>query len=216
MLMKKAPLFIARNCSVPNIPCVSGVSGTVTITKSARGRTSSRTSGRCSSDNPFVGSSSLGSTPQHRHPELGAQPRRFATNAAHAHNYGSGFGQIGGRVTLLPDAGHLLGNVHLQTPREGQQQRHDVRADVVVVYFPRVGYHHVAVNQRPVVIAGPWPRLGAGNPSEIVCPLQQLWHDVAKGSVGLTNHFHRFPYRETYLHVDVGYFFPQQFRPMLW
>ena len=46
MLMKKADLFIARNCSRPNIPWVSGVSGTVAMTISPCPSAWSRSSGR--------------------------------------------------------------------------------------------------------------------------------------------------------------------------
>ena len=97
--------------------------------------------------NACGGSRQAGIHAKHGHAELGAQPGGLAADASDPHDRHRGFGQVDGRVPLLPDSRDLLGDVHLQPPGKGQEQGHDVGADVVVVDLPRVGHHDVAGDQ---------------------------------------------------------------------
>ena len=127
---------------------------------------------------------------------------------------GGCLGQVDGLVALPPNAGHLLGDIHLQPAGEGQQQGHDVRADVVVVDLPRVGDHHVAFDERLVVIAGARAGLGAGDPLEVVGAFEEFGDDVAEGRVGVADHLHGLADGGADLDVDVGDFLAQQVGPV--
>ena len=89
-----------------------------------------------------------------------------------------------------------------------------MRADVVVVDLAGVGYHHVALNQRLVVVAGAGAGLGTGDPLEVLGAFQQFGHDVAEGRVGVADHLHGLAHGGAHLDVDVGDFLAQQVGPV--
>ena len=108
--------------------------------------------------------------PQDRHAELGAQARGLAADAAHTDHHRRGLGQVDGGVALAPDSLNLLRDVDLQPAGEGQQQRHDMGADVVVVDLAGVGDHHLTVDKRLSIVPGPRAGLGTGDPAEFLRP----------------------------------------------
>jgi hypothetical protein len=84
-----------------------------------------------------------------------------------------------------PLAPLLLGQVVVEAAREGQDERHDVGGNVIVVDFPEVGDHQRVGDEVGIVVAGGRRRLRRLQPTERACPLQERGGERTEGRVGL-------------------------------
>ena len=168
-------------------PWVSGVCGTVRMTKSASGRRLSSASGPSSLDTPGGRLAPPRVDADHAHAEGLRQPRRLAADAAHAHDQRGGLGQvhhagIGRRGPPL--APELERQVVVEPAREREHEGHDVRADVVVVDLAEVGDHHRVRDQLVVIVAGGRRGLRRLEPPEAPGLAEQRRRRGAEGGLG--------------------------------
>ena len=190
ILMKNADRFIFWNRARLKNPSVAGVCGTVRITKSARGSSSSSASGLCSSATPAGADVRRASVASTRHAERRQQPRRLRADPADADDQRGRLRQMhhiaGLPRRLLPLAAQLLRNVHVQPAREGQHESHDMRADMIVEDFPEIGDLHRVRDQFGIVITRRRRDLRRLQPAQFRRPCQQV-----RPSAGRTRHRHR-------------------------
>ena len=113
ILMKKAPRFIRRNRSRFMKPSVSGVCGTVRITKSARGKQLVERGGAVQFGDPRRLVAAALVDPDHSHAERRGEPRRLGADAADPDDQRGRLGQMHDDVVALapgrpPFAAQLL------------------------------------------------------------------------------------------------------------
>jgi len=107
--------------------------------------------------------------PDHPHPEGGGEPRGLRADPAHAHHERRGLGQVddpGVERRRAPHSLELSRQVQVQPAREGQEEGHDVRADMVIVDLAEIGHDRRVRDQLRVVPPGGRRRLGRLDPAE--------------------------------------------------
>ena len=93
---------------------------------------------------------------QHRHAERRGQPRGLRADAADTDDQRGRLRQMHDTAVLarlLPLAAELLRDEHVQPAGEGQHESHDVRADVVVEDFAKVGDRQRMLDQLGIVVS---------------------------------------------------------------
>ena len=195
MLIRKAVRFMRRSRSRCIMPSVAGVCGTVMMTKSARGSSASSCSGLVQLVHALrsIGPSRVHA--DHAHAECVAQARRLGADAAHAEDQSSRLGQVHDAGIERPGAilaTHLLRQVGVKIAREGEDERHDVRADVIVIDLAEIGDHDGMRDELGIIEAGRRSGLRGLQPAQPPRGSQHLGRDRAEGGVGIGDISHRF------------------------
>jgi hypothetical protein len=127
----------------------------------------------------------------HVHPEGLHQPRRFGADAAHADDQRGGVGQVddAARFPALraPFTLELPREVVVKAARERQDERHDVRADEIVVDLAEVRDRDRMRDQRGRVVSGRRRRLRRLEPPEPRGLAEQAVGDGAEGGLGVAD-----------------------------
>ena len=181
ILMKNADGFISRNRAVLNRPSVLGVCGTVTITKSARGRRLSRDSGRCNSPTPAGASAARRIDTDHLHIKRSAEPRCFGSDTPDADDERNRAWKVydSSRIPRVPSMLPLPLLVDMHSAREHEDVGKDVRGNAIGKNPAQVRHRNGVGDQLRIVVA----RGGRGLRAPAATSGAQLLSRSSRGSV---------------------------------
>ena len=124
----------------------------------------------------------------------GGKPRGLGADAADTDDQRSRLRQVHDVAVVagfLPLTAKLLREVDVQPAREGEHERHHMRADVVVVDLEEIGDLHRMRDQLRIVIAGGGRGLRGLEPAQPRRSRQQVGGDYAKSRIGMRDHLSR-------------------------
>ena len=142
------------------------------------------------------------------HAEMGTVRRGGAADATYADDQCRRLGQVhrarAALTALSPVAPQLFGDIRVQLAAEGEQEGHDMDADVVVVDAAHVGHCDRAGHELWKIETGGRSRGRTGQPFELRSSGQHLRIQRAEGAAGLRDGAQRLLSRGAYDDVDLG------------
>ena len=153
----------------------------------------------------------------HTHAECLAQARRLAADAADAEDQGGALGQVqdaGVERSRRILAAHLLRQVGVKIAREGQHERHDVRADVIVEDLAEVGDLNRVRDQLGIVEASRRRGVGRLQPAQTARSTPNLGRNSAEGGIGIGDVAHRILHGLGLEHAHTGLVGGDALRPV--